>query len=130
MATRVIHTKDVAIVQRAMDAFRNIAKIALADIGIASSAPGPKQGDVLSIRQLEDEWHHYRVNTTSPEMRKCGAATKKDLAGVERGIDDKNNPLFVDTLHNYVHNRFYSPTERDLKVAWDNSQLFFTTIWR
>jgi hypothetical protein len=55
---------------------------------------------------------------------------KKDLAGVEKGIDDKNSPLFVDTLHNYVRNRFYSPTERDLKVAWDNSQLFFENIWK
>jgi hypothetical protein len=63
-------------------------------------------------------------------MIKSGAATKKDLAGVEKSIDDKNSPLFVDTLNNYVHNRFYSPTERDLKVAWDNSQLFFATIWK
>ncbi|MER9961273.1 hypothetical protein NKJ72_09960 [Mesorhizobium sp. M0045] len=55
---------------------------------------------------------------------------KKDLAGVEKGIDDKDSPLFVDTLHNYEHNRFYSPTERDLKVAWDNAQLFFEKIWQ
>jgi hypothetical protein len=63
------------------------------------------------------------------EMVKQGA-TKKDLDGVAKGINDKNSPLFIDTLHNYVHNRFYSPTERDLKVAWDNSQLFFETIWK
>lgn len=56
--------------------------------------------------------------------------TKKDLAGIEKGIDDKNSPLYVETLHNYVHNRFYSPAERDLKVAWDNTQLFFERIWQ
>ena len=55
---------------------------------------------------------------------------KKNLAGVSKGIDDKNSPLYVDTLHNYVHNRFFSPTERDLKVAWDNAQLFFENIWK
>jgi hypothetical protein len=55
---------------------------------------------------------------------------RKDLAGVEKGIDDKNSPLYVETFHNYVHNRFYSPTERDLKVAWDNTQLFFERIWQ
>jgi hypothetical protein len=54
---------------------------------------------------------------------------KKDLAGVSKGIDDKNSPLYVDTLHNYVHNRFYSPQERELKVAWNNAQLFFERIW-
>lgn len=55
---------------------------------------------------------------------------KKDLAGIEKGIDDKNSPLYVETLQNYVHNRFYSPTERDLKVTWDNTQLFFEKIWQ
>lgn len=56
--------------------------------------------------------------------------TRKNLDGVSKGIDDKNSPLYVDTLHNYVHNRFFSPTERDLKVAWDNAQLFFENIWK
>ena len=54
---------------------------------------------------------------------------RKDLDGVSKGIADPNNPLCVDTLHNYVHNRFYSPQERELKVAWDNAQLFFEKIW-
>ena len=55
---------------------------------------------------------------------------RKDLAGVAKGIDDKNSPLYVETLHLYVHSRFYSPTERELKVAWDNAQLFFEQIWK
>ena len=55
---------------------------------------------------------------------------KKHLDGVSKGIDDKNSPLFVNTLHNYVHNRFYSPQERELKVSWDNAQLFFQGIWQ
>jgi hypothetical protein len=54
---------------------------------------------------------------------------KKNLNGVEKGIDDRKSPLFIDTLHDYVHNRFYSPQERELKVAWDNAQLFFENIW-
>jgi len=70
-----------------------------------------------------------KIRAAVLEMVKNGVP-KKDLAAVEKGIDDRNSPLFVDTLHNYVHNRFYSPTERDLKVAWDNSQLFFEKIWK
>lgn len=60
----------------------------------------------------------------------ANGVAKKNLDGVSKGVDDKSSPLFVDTLHNYVHNRFYSPTERDLKVAWNNSQLFFENIWK
>jgi hypothetical protein len=70
-----------------------------------------------------------KVGDAIAEMIKQGTP-KKNLDGVANGIDDKKNPLFVDTLHNYIHNRFYSPVERDLKVAWDNAQLFFETIWK
>lgn len=70
-----------------------------------------------------------KVGEAIDEMVKSGT-TKKDLAGIIKGIDSQKSPLCVDTLHNYVHNRFYSPTESDLKVAWDNSQLFFEKIWQ
>lgn len=91
-----------------------------AGISLEVKTPGGNKDKKLKVK----------VKEAIAQMIKSGKASKKDLAGVERGIDDKNSPLFVDTLHNYVHNRFYSPTERDLKVAWDNSQLFFTTIWK
>jgi hypothetical protein len=55
---------------------------------------------------------------------------EKDLAGVAKGIDNVNNPLSAETLNSYVHSRFFSPTERDLKVAWDNAQLYFEIIWK
>lgn len=70
-----------------------------------------------------------KIGEAIEEMTRRGTA-KKNLDGVSKGIDDKNSPLFVDTLHNYIHNRFFSPTERDLKVAWDNAQLFFENIWK
>ena len=55
---------------------------------------------------------------------------EKDLTGVSKGIDNKNSPISADTLNSYIHNRFFSPTERELKVAWDNAQLYFETIWK
>lgn len=77
----------------------------------------------------KDKGLRQKVRDAIDQMVKSGTP-KKDLDGVSKGIDDKNSPLFVDTLHNYVHNRFFSPTERDLKVAWDNAQLFFENIWK
>jgi hypothetical protein len=62
-------------------------------------------------------------------MVKAGTR-EKDLAGVAKGIDNKNSPLSADTLNSYIHNRFFSPTERELKVAWDNAQLYFEKIWK
>jgi len=63
----------------------------------------------------KDKGLRTKVGEAVSEMVKTGTP-KKDLAGVIKGIDDKNSPLFIDTLHNYVHNRFLTPTERDLKV--------------
>ena len=54
---------------------------------------------------------------------------QRDLDGIRKGINSQNSPLFKDTLHNYVHNRFYSPTESDLTTAWDNAQPFFERLW-
>lgn len=78
---------------------------------------------------MKDKPLRTKVSEAITEMVKKGVP-KKDLAGVDKGINDKHNPLNVDTLHGYVHNRFYSPTERELKVAWDNAQLFFEKIWQ
>jgi hypothetical protein len=54
---------------------------------------------------------------------------KKHLDGILKAISETNNPLNIQTLNNYVHNRFFSPKERDLRVAWDNSQPFFEKLW-
>jgi hypothetical protein len=70
-------------------------------------------------KKVEEATTHMITNGTS----------KKHLAGVLKAINEKHNPLNVDTLNNYVHNRFFSPTERDLRVAWDNAQPFFEQIW-
>lgn len=54
---------------------------------------------------------------------------KKNLDGIFKAINHAENPLHVQTLNNYVHNRFFSPTERELRVAWDNAQPFFEKLW-
>ena len=77
----------------------------------------------------KDKNLRQKIGETIADMVKKGVP-KKDLAGVEKGMDDKNSPLCIDTLHLYVHNRFYSPTERDLRVTWNNSRLFFERIWQ
>lgn len=36
----------------------------------------------------------------------------------------------IPTLHAYVHNRFFSPSSSDLKIAWDDLQSFFENLWK
>jgi hypothetical protein len=89
--------------------------------GIALSVTTPNGAKDKSLRA--------KVGEAIKEMVKAGTR-EKDLAGVARGIDNKNSPLSADTLNSYIHNRFFSPTERELKVAWDNAQLYFEKIWK
>ncbi|HEY2032329.1 MAG TPA: hypothetical protein VGH02_01450 [Rhizomicrobium sp.] len=76
-----------------------------------------------------DKRLRYKVDEAVKHMIKNGA-TKKDLIGITKALTNEHSPLHPDTLNNYVHNRFFSPTERDLKVAWDNAQRYFETIWK
>ena len=59
----------------------------------------------------------------------AAGADPKELKGITNALSDVKNPLHPNTLNAYVHNGFYSPTERDLTVAWDNAQPYFEKLW-
>lgn len=55
---------------------------------------------------------------------------KNTVESVKKGIDNSKSPLYIHTLHDYVHSSFHTPTKRELEVAWNNAQAFFKCIWR
>jgi hypothetical protein len=77
----------------------------------------------------KDKTLRTKMDDAIDHMIKVGGMNKRHLDGVSKGVNDKNSPLYIGSLNNYVHNRFFSPTERELKVAFDNSQPFFEKIW-
>lgn len=56
-------------------------------------------------------------------------AESGNFDGVRRALSNTNHPLSIDLQHAYVHNRYVTPSERDLVVAWDNAQAYFEKIW-
>lgn len=56
-------------------------------------------------------------------------ADRKDFKGVLAALSEEHNAFSIDTLHAYIHNRFFTPTERSLTTGWDNAQRFFEMIW-
>lgn len=88
--------------------------------GIALSVTTPRGDKDKSLRKKVEEAAANMIANGTP---------RKHLDGVLKALGDKHNPLNVETLHNYVHNRFFSPTEHDLRVAWDNAQPFFEKLW-
>ena len=76
-----------------------------------------------------------RDKTLRKKVEECiahiiaGGANKKDFKGISTALGSANHPFSPELLHAYVHNRFFSPTERDLTAAWDNGQPLFDRIW-
>ena len=69
-----------------------------------------------------------KVDETITHMVANGA-DKKEFKGITAALSNDNHPFSPELLHAYVHNRFFSPTERDLTTAWDNGQPLFERIW-
>lgn len=69
-----------------------------------------------------------KVDETITHMVANGA-DKKEFKGITSALSNDNHPFSPELLHAYVHNRFFSPTERDLTTAWDNGQPLFERIW-
>lgn len=68
--------------------------------------------------------------TETIDLMTTSGIDRRSLDGVAKGIHDRTNPLFIETLHAYVHNQFYSPKESDLTTAFDNARPFFEAIWK
>lgn len=56
-------------------------------------------------------------------------ATEKEFKGVRMAMNDQNNPFSIETLHAYIHDRFFTPIDSHLRAAWDNGQPLFEKIW-
>jgi hypothetical protein len=93
----------------------------LTKVGIPLVFAAPGQGDKDKVLRKKIEEAVFHMETSG--------APKKDFVGLTKGLADKNHPLSVDILHSYVHNRFVTPKERDLTMAWDNALPYFERIW-
>jgi hypothetical protein len=78
--------------------------------------------------QTRDKKLKDKVKETIDHMVANGAI-EKDFKGVKDAMADGTNPFSIDTLHAYIHNRFFTPTDKHLMTGWDNAQRFFEKIW-
>jgi hypothetical protein len=83
----------------------------------------PKSSRVL------DKNLQTKVKDAIADLVKKGAS-EKDFIGVTKGMSDPNHPFSIETLHAYIHNRYFTPVDTHLAAAWDNAQHFFEMIWQ
>ena len=78
--------------------------------------------------QTKDKYLKTKMKETLDHMVTNGAV-EKDFKGVRTAMTDPNNPFSIETLHAYIHNRFFTPIDTHLRAAWDNGQPLFEKIW-
>jgi hypothetical protein len=92
----------------------------LTKAAIALTFPTPNGPKDKSLKKKVDETIAHMI---------ANGADKREFKGVTAALSNDNHPFSPELLHAYVHNRFFSPTERDLTTAWDNGQPLFERIW-
>ena len=63
-------------------------------------------------------------------METKSTCTKFELRGIRVLLQNRNNPLSIDSLHAYVHNQNYSPSPEELTRTWDNIEVFVRGLWK
>jgi len=79
------------------------------------------KGKLISLRE--------RLKRVAEHMEKNGIANKNELKGLRVLTQAKDSLYSVDTFNDYVHNRHFSPLSNDLKINWDNVQVFMEKLW-
>ena len=54
---------------------------------------------------------------------------KRHLDPIVRSLSVQTSPMNINLFHQYVHNRFATPSPQELTAAWDQSQPLFENIW-
>ncbi|MBN2122452.1 hypothetical protein JW721_05375 [Candidatus Micrarchaeota archaeon] len=70
-----------------------------------------------------------KINAVVTDMVNRKFADNTICKGIRTSVQDKHNILSIDTLHAYIHNRYYSPTPQSLIAAWDNIEEFMKRMW-
>lgn len=102
-----------------LDNFAQHKKISLKTIH--KSTTGTKQDKDMTLRE--------KIRTIADYLEHNNMCTKQQLRGIRSIVANREHFLSVDTLNAYVHNKDYNPSPTELKVSWDNIEIFMQQIW-
>lgn len=77
----------------------------------------------------EGESLSRKLERTSKHMENNGVLPKKRLKPINVARSTPNSIYSINTFHAYVHNPSMHPKPSELKLAWDEFELFFTKLW-
>ena len=83
-----------------------------------------------SEQQVQGSQLAQKLNGVATHLENNGVMTQNELAPVRRAAGGQTLlAASIRTMHGYVHNRHFTPIPADLKIAWDELQLFIEKMW-
>lgn len=110
-----------------VDQFENAASVlfrVFIELSIDAYIDKKKIQGIKKMTPLKD-----KVEKVAQHMKGASIASDHELKGILASVSNTHSVLSIDTFNAYVHNRHYSPTAKDLKVAWENIQTFMEKLW-
>ncbi|MDG0815137.1 hypothetical protein [Bdellovibrio svalbardensis] len=70
-----------------------------------------------------------KINGVADHLEQSGIIHKQELKGIRASGGNIHHMLSANTFNAYVHNKSFNPVANELKINWDNIQLFVEAIW-
>lgn len=70
-----------------------------------------------------------KIEAAATHMESSGLMTRNQLKPVRTSVSNQNSIFSINTFNAFVHGGHYSPIPSELKLTWDNYQLFIEKIW-
>ena len=84
----------------------------------------PKDHNGRVVDKLKTRLQHITTHVKS-----TGLISDKDMQSINVAIGNDSSLLAPDTLNAYVHSKWMNPDPLQLKVTWNNAQLFIERLW-
>ncbi len=72
---------------------------------------------------------YQKLQSVADLMEKNGTLTRNQLKEVRVASTTQNTLFSTNTLNAFVHNKDFAPKPSELKMTWDNMQLFIEKLW-
>jgi hypothetical protein len=70
-----------------------------------------------------------QMSKVEKDVRSRNIMTYNELKSIRTAVSDNNSLIAPETLNAYVHSRWMHPDPLQLKISWNNIQLFIERIW-
>ena len=85
----------------------------------------PKNGKGQTVDSLKTRLEHVLKHVKSTKLM-----SDSELKPINQAISNKNSLLAPDTLNAYVHSSWLNPDPLQLKLTWNNAELFIERLWQ